>query len=143
MHLENSNVIFSEIALTGDGEDVNLSVDPGNTLVSSISKTISENTVLVKSQTLDSLMADHDSIDLLKIDIEGAEYDLLSKTDIGSLVKAKNIILEFHDNNDGRVNMLIKKLVSADFAVKLYDELIQNEVNEKADHGVIFAKRKG
>ena len=68
---------------------------------------------------------------------------MLDKTDVESLTKAKNIILEFHDNNDGRVNMLIKKLVSADFAVKLYDELIQNEVNEKADHGVIFAKRKG
>ena len=143
MHSENPNVIFSEIALTGDGKNVNLSVNPGNTLVSSIVKTISENTVLVKSQTLNSLMSDYDSVDLLKIDIEGAEYDLLDKTDVESLTKAKNIILEFHDNNDGRVNMLIKKLVSADFAVKLYDELIQNEVNEKADHGVIFAKRKG
>jgi hypothetical protein len=79
---------------------------------------------------------------IMQIDIEGAEYDLLSNTDIASLAKAKNIILEFHDNNDGRVNMLIEKLVSADFAVKLYDELIQKEVDNNADHGVIFAKRK-
>jgi FkbM family methyltransferase len=143
MHSENPNVIFSEIALTGDGEDVNLSVNPRNTLVSSIAKTISENTVLVKSKTLNSLLSDYDSVDLLKIDIEGAEYDLLDKTNIESLSKADNIILEFHDNNDGRVNSLIEKLVSADFAVKLYDELIQKEVDNNANHGVIFAKRKG
>jgi len=68
---------------------------------------------------------------------------LLDKTNIESLGKADNIILEFHDNNDGRVNSLIEKLVSADFVVKLYDELIQNEVDNNADHGVIFAKRKG
>jgi FkbM family methyltransferase len=143
MHSKNPNVIFSEIALTGDGEDVNLSVNPENTLVSSIAKTISENTVLVKSKTLNSLMSDHDSVDLLKIDIEGAEYDLLDKTNIESLAKANNIILEFHDNKGGRVNSLIEKLVSADFVVKLYDELIQKEVDNNADHGVIFAKRKG
>jgi len=142
MHSKNPNVIFSEIALTGDGEDVNLSVNPENTLVSSIAKTISENTVLVKSKTLNSLMSDHDSVDLLKIDIEGAEYDLLDKTNIESLAKANNIILEFHDNKGGRVNSLIEKLVSADFVVKLYDELIQKEVDNNADHGVIFAKRK-
>jgi FkbM family methyltransferase len=61
MHSENPNVIFSEIALTGDGEDVNLSVNPRNTLVSRIAKTISENTVLVKSKTLNSLLSDYDN----------------------------------------------------------------------------------
>jgi hypothetical protein len=108
-----------------------------------VAKTISDHTVVVKSETLNSMIERVGEIDLLKIDIEGAEYDLLDKTDIASLAKAKNIILEFHDNNDGRVNMLIEKLVSADFAVKLYDELIQKEVDNNADHGVIFAKRKG
>ena len=142
MHSDNPNVIFEEIALTGNGEDVSLSVDPGNTLVSSIAKTISNNTVLVKSETLNSLIERVGEIDLLKIDIEGAEYDLLEVTDIGLLAKANNIILEFHDNNDGRVNKLTEKLISADFEVKLYNELIQYEVDDSADHGVIFAKKK-
>ena len=35
-------------------------------------------------------------IHLIKINIEGAEYDLLDKTDIASLAKAKNIILELN-----------------------------------------------
>jgi uncharacterized LabA/DUF88 family protein len=110
--------------------------------VSSIAKTISDNTVLVKSETLNSLIERVGEIDLLKIDIEGAEYDLLEKTDIELLTKANNIILEFHDNNDGRVNKLTEKLISADFEVKLYNELIQYEVDNNADHGVIFAKKK-
>jgi FkbM family methyltransferase len=142
MHSDNPNVIFEEIALTGDGEDVNLSVDPGNTLVSSVAKTITDNSVLVKSETLNSLIERVGEIDLLKIDIEGAEYDLLEKTNIESLAKSKNIILEFHDNSDGRVNKLTEKLISADFSVKLYNELIQHEVDNTVDHGVIFAKRK-
>jgi uncharacterized LabA/DUF88 family protein len=142
MHSDNPNVIFEEIALTGDGEEVNLSVDPGNTLVSSVAKTISDHTVVVKSETLNSMIERVGEVDLLKIDIEGAEYDLLEKTSIESLAKANNIILEFHDNNDGRVNKLTEKLISADFAVKLYNELIQYEVDSNADHGVIFAKRK-
>ena len=110
--------------------------------MSSVAKTISDNSVLVKSETLNSLIERVGEIDLLKIDIEGAEYDLLEKTDIELLSKAKNIILEFHDNNDRRVNKLTEKLIRAGFEFKLYNELIQYEVDNNADHGVIFAKRK-
>lgn len=142
MHAANTKVTLHEMALTSDGSDVNLSVSPGNSLISSISKTIGENTVTVKSETLNSLLSSYESVDLLKIDIEGAEYDLLSNTDNDTLGKAKSIILEFHDNTDGRVNQLTEKLVDAGFAFKLYNELIQFEVDDNADHGVIFAKRK-
>ena len=141
MHAANPKVTLHEMALTSDGSDVNLSMSPGNSLISSISKTIGENMVTVKSETLNSVLSRYESVDLLKIDIEGAEYDLLASTDNESLGKAKNIILEFHDNSDERVNQLTEKLAGAGFAFKMYNELIQFEVDNKADHGVIFAKK--
>ena len=141
MHSDNPAVVLHEIALTGDGQDVNLSVNPGNTLVSSISKSISDNTVTVKSKTLDALMESFEEVDLLKIDIEGAEYDLLANTSEETLKKASNIILEFHDNPDGKVLGILEKLESAGFNYQMYDESIKRLVEIYEDHGVIFAKK--
>ena len=129
------------MALTGDGEDVNLSVNPGNTLVSSLSKSISDNTVSVKSESLNSLIERVGGVDLLKIDIEGAEYDLIEKTSIETLAKASNIILEFHDNPDGKVLRILEKLESAGFSYQMHDESIKRLVDAYEDHGVIFAKK--
>ncbi len=141
MHSDNPNVILHEMALTGDGVDVNLSVNPGNTLVSSISKSISDDTVTVKSETLDSLIERVGEVDLLKIDIEGAEYDLIAKTSEETLKKASNIILEFHDNPDGKVLAILEKLESAGFTYQMHDESIKRIVDAFEDHGVIFAKK--
>ena len=141
MHSENPAVELRDIAVTGDGEPVELSVNPGNSLISSISKNVGENTISVQSQSLNSILSEFEEIDLLKIDIEGAEYSLFEKTEDGLLNRAKNIILEFHDNIDGRVDQLTDKLTSAGFRYKMHDELIRYEVDRNSDHGVIFAKR--
>lgn len=141
MHQSNSSVELRDIAVTGDGEPVELSVNPGNSLVSSISKSVGNNTISVGSQSLNSILSEFDEIDLLKIDIEGAEYSLFEKTENELLGKVKNLILEFHDNTDGRVEFLINKLQYSGFRLKMYDELIRYEVDKNSDHGVIFAKR--
>lgn len=43
------------------------------------------------------LMSEEDDIDLLKIDIEGSEYDLLINSKDEELLKFKQITVEFHD----------------------------------------------
>ena len=141
MHSENTIVELRDIAVTGNGEPVELSVNPGNSLISSISKSVGDNTITVQSQSLNSILSEFEEIDLLKIDIEGAEYSLFESTDNGLLERAKNVILEFHDNTDGRVDLLTSKLSSAGFRFKMYDELIRYEVDRNSDHGVIFAKK--
>jgi FkbM family methyltransferase len=55
--------------------------------------------VEVPSTTLDRILDDHDlhSCDFLKIDCEGAEYEILFSTSDRSLQKIKHVCLEYHD----------------------------------------------
>ncbi len=46
--------------------------------------------------TLDQILSDHEKVKLLKIDIEGAEYDALYNC--SSFDKIENIVAEFHSN---------------------------------------------
>jgi FkbM family methyltransferase len=76
------------------------------------------NSVVVKTTTIDKLMQKYDihQFEILKLDIEGAEYDFLMT--INKPI-AKQISIEFHDfrglnpyypNNEKYYNELIKKL---------------------------------
>lgn len=49
-------------------------------------------------------------VDVMKIDIEGAEYDLLINTPDKILAKIKYLTLEFDSNNDGRFGLMVDKL---------------------------------
>jgi len=54
-------------------------------------------TKIVECLTLDSLLKDEEEIDLLKIDVEGAEYEILEACSDQTLNKCSKIYLEFHD----------------------------------------------
>ena len=51
-----------------------------------------------------------DEIDVMKIDIEGAEFDLIINTPAETLAKIKYITLEFDKSFDGRFGMMVEKL---------------------------------
>lgn len=66
----------------------------------------------VSLASLIDLMDEKYDIDLLKIDIEGAEYDLLLNSSDSELLKFKQITVEFHDFLDSKYkekNKLIEK----------------------------------
>ena len=46
-----------------------------------------------------------DTIDLLKIDIEGSEYEILEQTPSSELLRFKQITVEFHDFLDKNLEM--------------------------------------
>lgn len=48
--------------------------------------------------------------DVMKIDIEGAEYDLLIRTPVDVLMKIKFLTLEFDKNTDGKFGVMVDKL---------------------------------
>ena len=73
---------------------------------------------------------------LLKIDIEGSEYDLVNSSSDEFLSNIPKIILEFHRNYDGEVWSIIKRLLNLDFKVKVVP-------NNYVDHPmgtIIFTK---
>ena len=70
----------------------------------------------VKGYTIAELFAGYEKIDLVKVDIEGAEWDMIDHADSEDLLKANQYTIEFHDFLDPsyiqRTEKCIKKLVS-------------------------------
>ena len=146
MHGERTNVKFSEVALSDtSGDEIEMLINPENTLISSIEGTGSQYTEkqIVKTKTLADLMTEYglDEVDLLKVDVEGAEYQIfscLSPEDIRK--RFKHLLIEFH-NNQGRASELIKKIRSAGYSVDLRDDDTRYSTDENNDRGTIFATR--
>lgn len=59
-----------------------------------------------------------DEIDVMKIDIEGAEFDLIINTPPETLAKIRYIALEFDKSFDGRFGMMVEKL-SKQFGIEI------------------------
>lgn len=69
--------------------------------------------------------------DILKIDCEGAEYEIINKIDDKTLGNVKYIIIEYHL---GKLEMLKNKLLKAKFIL---------EIEESGDKtGIIFGRRE-
>jgi FkbM family methyltransferase len=62
--------------------------------------------------TMETLFSTYDikEVDLMKIDIEGAEFDLILNTPEETLAKIKHLVLEFDKSFDGRFGQMIEKL---------------------------------
>lgn len=76
--------------------------------------------VQVDGLTLENILhaQNIDEADLLKVDIEGAEYDLIEKTPSEILRRFKRIGMEYHGNGD--TEQLFKKLIDSGFTVGRY-----------------------
>jgi FkbM family methyltransferase len=85
---------------------------------------------------------EEDEIDLMKVDIEGAEYDFFESISNENIKKIKRFIIEFHRNENYKVMEIIKKLTENDFVFKLSkwspecgDYIVENKM------GVIYASK--
>lgn len=113
-----SNVIPHNLAVTKDGRDVEIFTDPynnsgGSTLYGN------GNSQKVKSTTLEDIFKKYkiEVLDLLKIDCEGAEFEILDTPLLASIERLRG---EFHRAN-GDVNVLLErcKKIVPDTAVTL------------------------
>lgn len=73
------------------------------------------------------------SIDFLKIDCEGAEFEILLNASAATFKKIKLISMEFHEINNLRVEMIEKILRKNKFSVK--------KVNQHGPIGILYAKK--
>lgn len=78
--------------------------------------------ILVQMKTLSEIMKDfgHKHIDILKLDIEGAEYEVIEDI-LGARVSITQILIEFHDRfiNDGKAKSqkIIQKLKNSGYEI--------------------------
>ncbi|HII74430.1 FkbM family methyltransferase [Sulfurisphaera tokodaii] len=64
--------------------------------------------VEVETITLDELLSPYDSIDLIKIDVEGAELDVI-KSGINQLHKVKKIVMEVRNQYESEIDSTLIK----------------------------------
>jgi hypothetical protein len=74
----------------------------------------------VVTETLDRLLADIDRVDLLKIDVEGAEFLVLDGAKVSlSAKKIENIVIEIHDRE--KQKEVEDKLKGSDYEFRWLD----------------------
>jgi FkbM family methyltransferase len=133
------NVKLHENAVASFEGEIELGINPENSIVSSVNMN-TENKIKVKTVTLKSAMdlQGWAEADLLKVDIEGGEYDLIANTEDFPF---RFILLEFHDN-EGQLQDLISKLETKGYEIDIRQEDARYRASSKERNGVILAKKK-
>lgn len=96
--------------------------------------------------TIDDIYKDNNygRISLFKCDIEGGEYPLFESITDEQINLVDRFMIEFHENNDGEINVIIDKLEKNNFEYEIivFDGSKKTKSDKHTKHGVIFAKPK-
>ena len=99
----------------------------------------------VKTQKFVDFMYEQnlEKIDLLKVDIEGAEYMMFDAIDDNTLMKVDRLLLEFHDNYNGEFRKhILDKLDKTGFEYTFYQQADGKiQTTEEDHHGIMWAER--
>jgi FkbM family methyltransferase len=151
----NDNVTIIEKAVYTTDENLEFFIDPNNTTVGSLSEhhLLSNGTsvqkVIVPAISLKTFMQQYNvsTISLVKMDIEGAEYQIIEDLDDDTYSKIESFLIEYHDNTDNRISKMIHKLKSKGYDITQIRN--QNSKNndlithsyETSPIGTLLAKR--
>jgi FkbM family methyltransferase len=137
------NVIAFQKAIWQRDGQITLDLSSGEPLqISSQENPVTENgteVIRVNAISLETLfkIENLSHIDLLKMDCEGAEYEILMKTSAETIKKIKRIIMEYHDVDAAHHHgMLGTLLESQGFAVKQYRNFVHEDI------GYLYAEMK-
>lgn len=147
-----SKIKVIDKAITASDGTVDFWITPGQgSVVSSLyeidanGNSIERTKITVQSITPNTLIekyVDENFVDLMKVDIEGAEYDFFETITDENIKKIKRFIIEFHNNDGKRVMNIITKLTKNNFKFKLSkwtedcgDYIVENKM------GIIYAER--
>lgn len=103
---------------------------------------LSDDCQLITAVTLNDVFESHkiDSCDLLKLDVEGAEYEILYAASDKTLARVNRIHAEYHnvdpDNPDTRIDTLSKFLCEHGFETEIVPR------RKRVNQGLLFAQRR-
>ena len=142
LHSDKENVeLVTKAVSKGDGE-IEIFIDPENSLVSSVFSNHTSN--LLNSKTIKTIGLNDlvkKQINLVKMDVEGAEFDIFEGTSIETLKKIDFLLMEFHDNFGGILrDTILSKLEDSGFTYEIYQDDCINPASEWEERGTIFAK---
>lgn len=131
---DDPNVICLNKALSDTTDVVLFDLSLGSSVASTINKYnkhVDTHSIFVESFSLPTFFTLENNINLLKLDIEGAEYEVLNSLSSYYYKKINQIFLEFH----GDPKPLFHKLENEGYVAEYRDS------NENSDCGFIYAKR--
>lgn len=142
LHSNKENVELITNAISkGDGE-IEIFIDPENSLVSSVFSNHTAN--LINSKTIKTIGLNDlvkKQTNLVKMDVEGAEFDIFEGASIETLKKIDFLLMEFHDNFAGILrDNILSKLEDSGFTYEIFQDDCINIASEWEERGTIFAK---
>lgn len=82
------------------------------------------------------------TVDLVKIDIEGLEYEIFNSMTNSDILRASKWIVEYHLNDDGKAEMLQTRLSKLGYKIKNVPDKVPDFLNNGiAVQGFFFAKK--
>lgn len=141
-HLQENNienVELVEAAVAGEAGERNLftSVDSHNHRLNLIKEDLKRGpSIKVKAVTLSDLIQPFEFIDLIKMDIEGGEYEVFDNLSEEAFAKVKNIILEYHNYWGRNYKEVEVKLRTFGFSVQIFPSQFDQHL------GFLLAKNK-
>lgn len=116
-------VVACNKAVTSDGRDINLN-ESNNNINTGGYYIDSKGTIKVKSVSIHDVLKEHEQVNLLKLDCEGAEYEILEALTDEEFKKVKNIVMEWHISN--RKARKLKKYLEGKGYRCTYTEIREN-----------------
>lgn len=139
-----TNVEIFQMAVWGRDGELQLDLSSGEPLqIASMTGDHEEGhsaKITVPAMSLQSLMDQQklDRIDLLKLDCEGAEYEILMKAPASVLENIERIIMEYHDLNETANHKVLSAfLESQGYRVQLTRNFVHDNI------GYLYAQRVG
>jgi FkbM family methyltransferase len=140
-HGEKENVKLITEAISKEKGEIDIFINSENSLISSVDSSPNMIKDTVKSIGLNDLIKE--KVDLVKIDVEGAEYEIFEGASGKTLKNVKFFLIEFHNNFGGILrDDILKKLEDNGFEYTLYQDNCVSKASEWEENGTIFAKIK-
>ena len=119
--------LVEKAILTTDADHLDLNIesaDRASVSASMLNKERTKSQLRVEVQSLDDLVRGHhiEAIDLLKIDCEGAEYNIIFNASDDLLHSVKRIVIETHSwvpESEGTIPELVKFLGAKDYRTRM------------------------
>jgi FkbM family methyltransferase len=92
---DRENIIVHQKAVSADGRDITMQI---NSLRSRQQNKMALNSTVVQSESVQKIFDSVINIELMKINIEGMEYECLEQLMLSdSLIKARHLLIQFHN----------------------------------------------
>jgi len=135
------NLVVEESAVGAKDGKVTFNINPESSINSSMfASDENSQTITCKSINLNNYIKTNniEKIDYLKIDCEGAEYEIIESLDEQYLTNnIDKICLEYHLNKNGEINTILNKLKKCGFDVNF--EYGDYQINDEL--GIIYAHK--